>query len=96
MPTIWNPVCKKFMKYQIINSFYGMYNQSVYRNVNAVYLVKNLDCKCMPYFLVTNSMINCKYDYDIKDIYNDLKIKYPRQLYNIKEPPSICDIKLLK
>jgi hypothetical protein len=96
MLTIWNPICGKFMKYQIINSFHGMYNQSVYRNCKAVYLVKNINCKCMPYFLVTDKMINCKYNYNLKDIYNDLKIKYPRQLCDIKEPPSICNIKLLK
>jgi hypothetical protein len=61
-----------------------------------LYLVKNINCKCMPYFLVTDKMINCKYNYNLKDIYNDLKIKYPRQLCDIKEPPSICNIKLLK
>jgi len=93
MPTIWNPICQKSMKYQIINSFHGMYNRSIYRNVNSVYLVKNLGCKCMPYFLVTESMINSKCNYDLKDIYNDMKIKYPRQLYKIKEPPSTCEIK---
>ena len=44
----------------------------------------------MPYFLVTDKMINCKYNFNLRDIYYDLKIKYPRQLFDVKEPPSIC------
>jgi hypothetical protein len=89
--TIWNPICKKVINAQIINSFHGIYNQSIYRSNRSVYLVKTNECKCMKLFLVSDNMINriTKYE-ELRDIYNDLKIKYPRQLYTIDEPPSNC------
>jgi hypothetical protein len=90
---IWNPICKKAVNAQIINSFHGIYNQSIYRFDRSVYLVKTNECKCMKSFLVSDNMINriTKYE-ELKDIYNDLRIKYPNQLYKIDEPPSKCHI----
>jgi DNA topoisomerase VI subunit A len=93
MINVWNPVCKKMFKGQIINSFHGAYGQSIYRYKNSVYLVKNNKCKCMKYFLITNDLINKKPSNDtfnLRDIYYDMKIKYPRQLEELEVPPTIC------
>jgi len=90
---IWNPICKKVVTAQIINSFHGIYNQSIYRSSRSVYLVKTNECKCMKFFLVTDNMINSVTKCDqLKDVYNDLRIKYPNQLYKVEEPPSKCSI----
>jgi hypothetical protein len=90
---IWNPICNKIVTAQIINSFHGIYNQSIYRFEKSVYLVKTNECKCMKLFLVSDSMINNVIKCDqLKDIYNDLKIKYPIQLHKVDEPPSKCCI----
>jgi hypothetical protein len=47
----------------------------------------------MKSFLVSDNMINriTKYE-ELKDIYNDLRIKYPNQLYKVEEPPSKCSL----
>lgn len=93
MINVWNPICKKMFKVQIINSFHGAYDQSIYRSKNSVYLVKNNECKCMQYFLVTDDLINRKPltdRFNLRDIYFDMKIKYPRQLEKLDVPPIIC------
>ena len=94
---IWDPICKRIVNAQIINSFHGIYNQSIYRFEKSVYLVKTNECKCMKLFLVSDNMINGIIKYEqLKDIYNDIKIKYPNQLYKIDEPPSECSILFIK
>ncbi len=81
---VWNPICKRMFYLPVVNSFHGMYNQSVYKNDKSVYLVKNIYCSCLKYQLVSESMIykeiNMK---QLHDITNDLKIKYPKQTKNI-------------
>lgn len=92
MLTFWNPVCKKMFRGKVINSFHGMYGQSVYKFDKSVYLVKNNDCKCMNYFLVSDSMINRKTSIkDTNDIFNDMKIKYPKQLEFLDTPVKTCN-----
>jgi hypothetical protein len=91
MLTFWNPVCKKMFRGKIINSFHGMYRQSVYKNDKSVYLVKNNDCKCMNYFLISDSMINRKTSIkQTTDIFNDMKNKYPNQLQFLDRPVMTC------
>ena len=77
---VWNPISNKMNFISIINSFHGIYNRSVYRNDNSVYLVKNNNCNCLKYQLVSESMIGKKITIkELNDITNDIKIKFPRQ-----------------
>ena len=92
MLTFWNPVCKKMFRGKVINSFHGMYGKSVYKYDKSVYLVKNYDCKCMNYFLVSDSMINRKSSIkETNDIFSDMKVKYPKQLQFLDTPVKTCN-----
>ena len=93
---VWNPICKKIVTAKIINSFHGIYNQSIYKSEKSVYLVKTNECKCMKLFLISDNMYNNITNYEqLIDLYNDLKIKYPRQLFKVNQPPSKCQIMYL-